>query len=59
MATDRCPRSLLSVESLDWVERFFVWQRFGTLAGERLSAKDIDAFAVLQDELVKEMGRHE
>lgn len=41
------------------MERFFVWQRFGTLGGERLSAKDIDAFAVLQDELVKEMGRHE
>jgi hypothetical protein len=57
LTCSRCPRSLLSASSLNWIETFGTAQRTGHLAGVRLWAKDVDAMVVLSEEMRKR--RHE
>ncbi|MGH9659565.1 MAG: hypothetical protein ACRD96_13540 [Bryobacteraceae bacterium] len=56
-SADRCPKSVITAQSLDWIERFVVWRRLGALYPEPLGAKDIEAFLVLEQEMTTE-GSH-
>jgi hypothetical protein len=48
IAVTRCPRSLVTAESEALVERYLVWRRLGPGAVGELSARDVDAFVVLE-----------
>ena len=56
-ATDRCPKSEITAQSLDWIERFLVWKRLGASYPEALSAREVEAFLLLERELESE-GNH-
>jgi len=50
-ATDECPKSLMTPESLEWVEKFFTWKFGGSAEGfTELPARDADAFLTLEKE---------
>ncbi len=53
METDQCPKSLISAQSLEWLEEFAAW-RAGYLPKTALSARQIEAFQILEHELFKE-----
>jgi hypothetical protein len=50
----QCPRSLISADSLAYIEEFFTWKLFGGMDHYALAAKTVDAFFVLEREWLKE-----
>ena len=54
----RCPKSIITAESLGFIEEFFYWKNCG---GDLWSsdAKSADAILVLQEESVKEIENEE
>jgi len=48
--TDECPKSLTTAASAELVERFFVWKASGAGSWDKLSAREADAFVVLEEE---------
>jgi hypothetical protein len=54
-ATESCPKSFITAESLAWVERFIVWKRLGFSEPREPSARDAEAFVVLEQEWATEM----
>ena len=53
VATDICPKSLVTAESLGWIEEFFVRKRLGLGLGLPfdLSARQAEAFLILEEQL--------
>jgi hypothetical protein len=49
-----CPKSIVSAESVGWVEEFLVRRQLGGTACEELDARTVEAFVVLERELEKE-----
>jgi hypothetical protein len=49
-STDRCPTSVVSAQSLSWIEQFYVWRRLGAKYPGELSARDVEAFLILEGE---------
>lgn len=49
-----CPRSFITAESITLVEEFAVWRQLGGATG-RLTAKQVDGFAILEGMLAKEL----
>jgi hypothetical protein len=54
--TEVCPKSLVSAESLRWIEQFFVWKKLGLQLTGELSARDVEAFLILEKELKSEVS---
>lgn len=54
VAVSQCPKSLLTAESLGWIEEFHAWKRLGWPGPERLGARQAEAFMVLEQELAAE-----
>jgi hypothetical protein len=54
VAVDSCPRSYISAESHALVEEFLVLRRLGGLQAAELSAKQVEAFAILENEFIRE-----
>lgn len=54
IATEQCPKSEVSAQSLEWIERFFVWKRLGGLYPEKLNAREVEAFLILEQEIEAE-----
>ncbi|MBI3471462.1 MAG: hypothetical protein HY013_08900 [Candidatus Solibacter usitatus] len=54
VATDRCPKSEVSAQSLEWLERFFVWRTLGPKYPGEPSAREVEAFLILEQELAGE-----
>ena len=48
LATEECPKSLVTPQSLEWLERFFAWKFSGGGVLEGLPAKMADAFLALE-----------
>lgn len=48
--TNECPKSLTTAASAEMVERFFVWKASGAGGWDELSARQADAFVVLEEE---------
>ena len=54
IALMRCPKSTISAESEALVEEFFVRRRLGGSAFEQLSARQVEAFVILESALAEE-----
>lgn len=50
-----CPKSYVSAESMALVEEFSFRRRFGQMSPEDLTARQADAFMVLEAELAREI----
>lgn len=50
-----CPKSLITAESQTTVEEFFVRRRLGLMNEEQLTARQVEAFAILEKELAAEI----
>ena len=47
---DQCPKSLTTAASAELVERYFVWKASGAGGWGGLSAREADAFQILEEE---------
>jgi len=56
VSTDTCPTSLISAQSLTWIEQFWVWRRLGPSYPGELSAREIEAFLILEKEAQEEVS---
>jgi hypothetical protein len=54
IALTSCPKSTMHAESEALVEEFFVRRRLGGTAFEQLSARQVDAFVILESALAGE-----
>lgn len=54
LAVTRCPRSTVTAASEGVVEEFFVWKRLGAAAVGELSARQVEAFVVLENAMERE-----
>ena len=54
VALTRCPKSTISAESEALVEEFFVRRRLGGTAFAQLSARQVEAFVILESALEEE-----
>lgn len=59
VATTICPRSYISGESVAWLEEFETWKRIGFPDLERITARQVHAIVILQQELYSEVQRGE
>ena len=46
-----CPKSLVSAESLAWIEEYYAWKFAGVGGYRTLNARQLDAFCTLEHEL--------
>lgn len=51
VATDTCPKSFVTAQSLGWMEQFFVWRKLAYRRTEVLSAREVEAFMILENEI--------
>jgi hypothetical protein len=52
---DTCPKSYITAESQSLLEEFFIRRRFGTMDREELSARQVEAFLILEKEVAAEL----
>ncbi len=57
-ATEECPKSLITAESLQFLEEFHVWKLAGGSVRD-MPAKQVDAFVVLEQQWREEMRNAE
>ena len=49
-----CPKSVVTAESVAWLEEFLVRRQLGGAGCEEMSARKVEAFVVLERELERE-----
>lgn len=49
MGAEECPKSLVTAQSVEWVERFWLWKFSGGALSD-MKARDGDAFLILEKE---------
>ena len=54
VATDVCPKSLITAESLGWIEDYLVWKRLRLDLRNDLGARQAEAFLILEEQLALE-----
>ncbi len=54
IALMECPKSYITPESVTLVEEFFARRRFGGIEFDKLSARQADAFTILENEFASE-----
>ena len=57
VVTDTCPKSYVTAQSLGWMEQFFVWRRLTYRRPDELSAREVEAFMILENEMAAEGRR--
>ena len=57
IATDECPKSLITPQSVGWLEEFFIFKRLQQQFPQDLNTRQIEAFLVLEEQLVLERDR--
>ena len=57
VATDVCPKSYLSGDSRAWLDEFQAWKRLGYPDLRTLSAREVHAMVILEQELLSEVKR--
>lgn len=55
ISTTKCPKSIVTAESLSLLEQFQIWRRFGSTDVLRMNARAAEAFVLLDDELRQEV----
>jgi len=56
-ATNVCPKAFITAESMAWVEEYLIRRKLGQRGIERLGARDVEAFLILEHQLGKIEGR--
>jgi hypothetical protein len=56
VATDACPKSYITAESRTLVEEYLVRRRLNGLEFSELSARQVEAFLILENALAAEMN---
>jgi hypothetical protein len=51
ISTDECPKSLITAESLGWVEEFLVWKRLRLALPFDINVRQAEAFLILEEQL--------
>jgi hypothetical protein len=54
VATDVCPKSLITAASVGWIEEFLIWKRLRLDLRSDLSARQAEAFLILEEQLALE-----
>ena len=54
MIAMQCPKSIMSAQSLIWLEEYYAWRLLGGGDLSGASARQVDAFCVLEGELKAE-----
>ena len=54
VATDVCPKSLITAQSLGWIEEFLAWKRLGLGLSFEMDARQAEAFVILEEQLLLE-----
>ncbi|MBZ5603326.1 MAG: hypothetical protein LAO79_13580 [Acidobacteriia bacterium] len=49
VGAEECPKSLVTAQSVEWVERFWLWKFSGGALSD-MKARDGDAFLILEKE---------
>ena len=55
VAVSMCPKSYITAESLSMLDEFFLRRRLGPMDPTRISARQADAFVVLEDAIAAEI----
>jgi len=55
VAIETCPKSYITAESAGLVEEFLVRRRLGGMRFEELTARQVEAFLILEKALAREM----
>lgn len=56
VAVDTCPKSLITGQSVTWIEEFLVWRRLGQALSDTADARKVEAFLILQEEMSRELN---
>jgi hypothetical protein len=56
VSAESCPKSLITAQSIGWVEEHEVWRRLGSPELNGLTARQVEAFLLLEGELLKELN---
>jgi hypothetical protein len=51
VSTDECPKSLITADSIGWVEEFLVWKRLRLELSFDVNARQAEAFLILEEQL--------
>jgi len=54
--SEECPKSLITTDSVTLLEKFFVWTFSGRRGGDELTAREADAFVLLDAEYRAEVA---
>jgi hypothetical protein len=54
VAVETCPVSFISAQSLAWIEEYAAWKILRAVSIEQLPARTVEAFFLLEIEMVKE-----
>lgn len=54
-----CPRSVISADSLSWLEEYHIWRMCPTTPLTHLEARKAEAFLIIEAERRKEIGNGE
>lgn len=57
VAIETCPKSYVTAQSLGWMEQYFVWRRLAYRRPDELTARDVEAFMILENEMLLEGRR--
>jgi hypothetical protein len=52
-----CPKSYITAQSIEWLERYQVQRTFGFGDVMRLPARDVDAYCLIENEIIGEKKR--
>ena len=59
VSSTHCPKSVITAQSLDWLEQFVTWKQIGLVDIEAMDAKTAEALVVLNQAWLEEMRREE
>lgn len=51
MAVDECPKSMITAQSISWIEEYLVWRRLGLRVNLESSVRQIEAFLILEEQV--------
>ena len=55
VTTTQCPKSLITADTLVFIEEFQVWKRFGCADVSLMNARKVEALSILENEWQKEI----
>jgi hypothetical protein len=55
VSTQQCPKSIITSESLRFIEEFQIWKRFGCPDIWSMPARTVEAISILEDHWQKEI----